>query len=165
MAVAVAVMLCLVTATRSAEAEAAWSVGFGALFGIKPDIQDRKYAFALTAHSEYLITDPLWLSMGARFAVNHKYFGWAIQPGLMVKFEAGHGLEPTLRAHILVGSQHMYSDFTSFNYFLGGTFGPGLRYRLEALAIFLDISLELAAELPGFDSLYFAVVPVFGLEF
>lgn len=154
-----------VVAPSRASARSAWSMGFGVLFGVKPDIPDRRYAGALTAHSEYRIEGPLWFAMGARFAFNHRYFGWAIQPGLLVKVEAGHGLEPTFRAHILVGSQHLYSDFTSFNYFLGGVFGPGLRFRLDNLAIIIDLGFEVAGELPGYRTLYFGVLPIFGLEF
>ncbi|MBL6974425.1 MAG: hypothetical protein ISR64_01715 [Deltaproteobacteria bacterium] len=154
-----------VIAPSTASARSAWSMGFGVLFGVKSDIPDCRYAGALTAQSEYQIEGPIWFAMGARFASNHRYFGWAIQPGFLVKVEAGHGLEPTFRAHILLGSQHQYSDFTSFNYFLGGVFGPGLRFRLDNLALFVDLGFEVAGELPGYRTVYFGLLPVFGLEF
>lgn len=160
-----AILLTAVMMPARARAEAAWSVSFGALFGVKPELSDRKYAGALTAQSEYRVTGPLWFAMGARFAFNHRYFGWAIQPGLLLKVDAGLDLEPTFRAQILVGAQHMYSDFTAFNYFLGGVFGPGLRFHLENLSLFLEVVLELAGELPGYDSMYLGVVPSFGLAF
>jgi len=159
------VLIAQVAAPSRARAETDWSVSLGALFGVKPDISDRRYAGALTAQSEYRITGPLWFAMGARFAFNHRYFGWAIQPGIMLKFDAGHGLEPTLRAQIMVGSQHMYSDFTAFNYFLGGVVGPGLRFKLEKLSLFLEVAIELAGRLPGYDSMYLGVLPAFGFVF
>ena len=153
----------LVASLPAAAKEQTFVIRAGALLQLKPGSDQ---AFVLGTNGEYRFAGPAWLAYGGRASINSKSFGWNAELGLLLRFEGRFNPYPTFKAAFEFGSFSPIKTDTKATtvYFMGASFGPGLRYYIGDRALCLEAMVELGRFLEEPRPTFFAIVPAIAFE-